>query len=157
MLTKDELNELFRYAEGELFWKKSRSGIKDINKPAGYVRDHKYRYIQIKGRSYLAHRLIWVWHGKDLPEELDHINGDKSDNRLENLRPASRVENLLNFGSKGGTSKFRGVYLESYSGKWRAEFRRKFLGRFEKEEDAAKAWNIAASNFSKDFPKLNGV
>lgn len=62
--------------------------------PAGYPTGHGYRAIRYRGEVYLAHRLAWAFvHGAFPPEVMDHINGDRADNRIANLRAVSQAEN----------------------------------------------------------------
>ena len=122
---------------------------------AGHVHKKKtkgYREIKIAGVICFAHRLAWLFVHGDWPgSELDHINGDRSDNRICNLRPATRSQNLANVRRHcDNTSGFKGV---SASGrKWRATIKigrlQRHLGVFENKEAAAAAYRAAAeANF----------
>ena len=97
--TQEELKQLFTYgpSTGSITWNKDqRSGVK-AGSEAGYVTNRGYKSICIKGRQMLAHRLIWVYMtGSVAPEEIDHINRDKLDNRWDNLRLANRTSNQAN-------------------------------------------------------------
>ena len=93
---------------------------------------------------------------------VDHINGDGLDNRRGNLRLATRSQNAINAKKrKNTTSRFKGVYFDSYTGKWRAAIHRDgkriHLGRFAVEEDAAFAYNRAAVELFQDFALLNDI
>ena len=57
---------------------------------AGYLR------AEFEGKSYLLHRLAYLYHYGYIPEEIDHIDGDKTNNKIENLRPCTRSQNMLN-------------------------------------------------------------
>jgi hypothetical protein len=89
------------------------------------------------GQPYVAARIIWkLVYGHD-PVEIDHINRAKTDNRLVNLREASRADNCRNRGLlRNNTSGVSGVYLEKYSGLWVVEVNGKRYGR-RKSKDAA--------------------
>jgi hypothetical protein len=68
-----------------------------IYKKMGSARDDGYVYLYVDGKQYAAHRIIWKLHtGEDPIEVIDHINGDKSDNRIVNLRDVSHLENARN-------------------------------------------------------------
>lgn len=96
------------------------------------------------GRSYLQHRIIWkIVYGSE-PEQIDHINGDRTDNRIANLRAASNALNLCNRRlSSNNTSGFNGVYWSNQKGRWAAEVIidgvKRRLGFFDRIEDAAAA------------------
>src|SRR5689334_22074801 len=65
-------------------------------KEAGNVRGDGYRSIDVGNIKYLAHRLAWALHHGEEPIEIDHINGDRGDNRYANLREVTRTENNMN-------------------------------------------------------------
>lgn len=118
---------------------------------------HGYVRIRIDGKLHSAHRLAWlVVHGY-MPDELDHINLIKDDNRIENLRPATRSENQRNKGKQSNnTSGYKGVYWDKSKGKWHARAqdangKQKFLGSFPTPESASAAYNDFASNLHGEF------
>lgn len=79
---------------------------------------------KIGGQSYYAHRLIWKLLRWTEPVEIDHINGDKTDNRIENLRNVTRAENMRNCRRySSNSSGVTGVYFDKRSGKWAAAIR----------------------------------
>lgn len=88
---QQKLNELFDYdpSTGYLF-------DAGTSKRADYKHGRGYRCVYIKDRAYMAHRVIWKMKRGVVPEYLDHINMDKSDNRMENIRAASSKINSLN-------------------------------------------------------------
>lgn len=122
-----------------------------------------YRTLCINKKRYLSHRIIasaflgLKMHGSN--KEVDHINGDKSDNSIDNLRLVSRSENLKGFQStrKGATSKYRGVSMPKGRSSWIVHLNNKYLGSFKHEIDAAKAWDRAAliAGFSKESLNFN--
>ena len=94
-----KLRTLLKYENGKLFWKcdAPRGKIKAGTR-AGYVDTDGYRLVGIAGVYYKEHRIIWRMHyprGK-MPEILDHIDGNRSNNKIENLRVANRVLNRIN-------------------------------------------------------------
>lgn len=93
------LHELFVYKNGKLYWRndaaKGRTKAGDV---AGYVDSQGYITVGIAGVYYKAHRIIWRMHyptGK-MPHTLDHIDGNKSNNNIKNLRRATHSENMHN-------------------------------------------------------------
>jgi len=94
------LHSLFRYRDdGQLIWIKGKTGAKK-GKAAGSMHRNGYKVITIDGKQYPAHRLIWAYHHGYLPEcEIDHINRERDDNRIENLRMVSTSCNQRNTGN----------------------------------------------------------
>ena len=144
-MKQKNLKELFYYENGQLFWKE-RKQRRQFNKPAGYIRPDGYRRIMINRKRYLAHRLIWILHHGDIPQnmEIDHKNHDPSDNRLKNLRLVSHLENHHNKSKyKKNRSGFTGIYWHSQTNKWCAQIKingeQKHLGLFKNIEDAIAA------------------
>lgn len=93
--------------------------------------------------------------------DVDHINGDRTDNRKSNLRLCTRSQNLQNMGSKPGTSSYKGVSWAKDRQKWRVSLRVNNkninVGDFENEEEAALAYNVAASRAYGEYARLNVV
>ena len=90
---------------------------------------------------------------------VDHINGNGLDCRRSNLRLADQTLNNANARPRVGTSRFKGVYFDRSRGKWSARIqsrgRQSFLGRFDSEEEAALAYDAAASVHFGQFARLN--
>ena len=124
-----------------------------IGRIAGHIDADGYRRISVRGKRYFAHRLAWwfvygIWPDK----ELDHINLNKDDNRVCNLRLVTRSQNKQNMGSvKGSLSAFKGAHWESARKKWRAviviDGKSIFLGRFNTDKEAAAAYAMAAKKY----------
>ncbi len=114
-----------------------------------------YAYRKHKNKSVLLHRLIT---SAPKGKVVDHINRNGLDNRRENLRVVGRKENALNSSFiPNGTSKYRGVRYSKNA--WQSEIMvdRKYiyLGRFKSEEDAARAYDAAATMYFKSDARLN--
>lgn len=156
MPSKDELNRELKYdpLTGELYWRIPKRN-RVIGSRAGGVKG-RYRYITIDGVNYLEHRVIWTMiHGSiPLGKEIDHINRDGCDNRLENLRLVTRRENVLNSGVAGSDcSKYPGVTKSKSPGKWvtglHINSNRVNIGTYTTEEDAYNAYCQAVIEYNK--------
>jgi hypothetical protein len=140
-----------------------------------FISDHRYEYLNqfswhavryyntyyakawIDGKKVYMHKLI-------LPDakEIDHVNRNGLDNRDENLREATRSQNAANKSKASGmSSKHKGVSWDKLNKKWRVvimvDYKQQSLGRFEREEDAALAYNEKALELYGEFAVLNDV
>ncbi len=98
MITQDELKQLLSYdsVSGLFTWIKPQKGIK-VGAIAGNLSSSGYARIRINGKSYQTHRLVYLYVYGFIPtQDVDHINGNRSDNRACNLRLATRSENNQN-------------------------------------------------------------
>ncbi len=101
-ITHSRLTELicFDPATGIFTWKENRGGMRFAGKPSGHKKTNGYIEITVGGWRYLAHRLGWFFvHGSWPVNDIDHINGDRSDNRIVNLRDVLPTDNLQNSAS----------------------------------------------------------
>lgn len=148
-LTAEEARRLFRYdpETGELYWRVG-GGRRKVGVPAGCVFKpgaNYYRRVSVGHKFYYAHRMAWlVWYGHWPKNEIDHINGDTLDNRIENLRDVDCAENRKNQRiSSANTSGALGVRWHGEKGRWQARMQvcRKeiHLGYFDHLEDAVAA------------------
>lgn len=136
-------NELFEYNSGKLIWNVKRNNRIKKGMEAGYLHHHGYIIVRVNDKLVPAHRIIYEMHNGQIPEgmEIDHINRIKTDNRIENLRLATRRQNSCNLGTN--TSGVPGVYWCKQQSKWRARIfvngRNIHLGLFKDINDAAEA------------------
>ena len=118
---------------------------------AGTTRKDGYCRINIDGRLYYAHRIVWKMHyGEEPPKYIDHVDGDPSNNRPDNLREATQSQNQVNAkkNMRSNTSGLRGVYWDDQRDKWHAgimvDYCRFHLGRFDDPIVAAMVFDRAA-------------
>ena len=127
---------------GNLLWTTPRtSGPKGKN-GAGYENGNGYSRLKIKSLYYLNHRVVWFLNYGYVPDVLDHIDGDPSNNRVENLRPATNALNQRNRLSYG-ICKFKGVTIGCGKYRCRAHKGGKLIhvGYFKTPEEAARAYD----------------
>lgn len=166
-VTKEEgdwFKDNFRYDPdtGYLWWTKRGNG-RQTDRPVGTLDNHGYLRTQIKRKPFKMHRLAWfLYHGVWPKKYIDHINGVKNDNRIENLREATQSENQGNMKiRKGGTSMYKGVSWSKRYGKWQAQIGVKYrtinLGYYDNEEEAALVYNKAALEFFGGYAKINDL
>jgi hypothetical protein len=135
------LKSLFYYEDGQLIRKTSTMGNGNIagkaigTKPTK-SRNFRYSTTKINGKHWCVHKLIYMYHYNNCPVQLDHINGDTTDNRIENLRPATATQNMCNRKLfVNSTSKCKGVSWSKRANKWFVYIdtnkRRKNVGYFQ--------------------------
>lgn len=118
-----------------------------------------YVYLLFSGKRYSAHRMAWLYFYGEIPDGIiDHANGDKTDNRIVNLRIADNYENNYNsFIRKDNKSGVKGVYFSKFHKKWHARIkvnkRNINLGYFDKLECAESAYKEAAIKHHGAFYK----
>jgi hypothetical protein len=161
MLTKDLLNELFSYDSetGELKWRVNRSNV-TAGTPIAGVTANGYLSVSVGGKTHQAHRLIWLMYHGFLPanSRIDHINGNRKDNRISNLRLATDAQNASNAKlSVKNTTGFKGVSRTAYGfgAHVNKDGRKTFLGVFKTPEDAARAYDSAALEAYGEFARTN--
>lgn len=115
------LNELFEYREGHLYWKiKPSNRVKvKVGDLAGHKNAQNYMVVTIHGRRYRNHRVIFFMHHGYLPNEIDHIDGNTLNNKIQNLREATRSQNMANKKRySSSVSGVKGVSWHKASKKW---------------------------------------
>ena len=148
LITQDRLKSLLTYDPdtGEFRWKIATARRTKIGCLAGAISNKGYMRIQVDRRIYSAHRLAWLYtYGVWPTGVIDHINQNKDDNRLCNLRDVSLSVNARNCKlQKNNSSGYKGVSYWAHRRKWAAQIRtegkNKLLGMFDTPAEAANAY-----------------
>ena len=163
MLTQDQIKAMFEYRpDGNLIRRVAVAGRGHCVgavvgfKPKQVSRNNRYATTKVSGQHWTVHRLIYLYHHGWVPEQLDHINGNTLDNRIENLRPADQSSNMCNrkrfLNNKSGV---KGVSWHSHQKKWFVYLdvnkKRKNIGYFDDLEFAELAANEARAKFHGAF------
>jgi hypothetical protein len=155
------LQETFSYEDGILIWKQPTGRRTSVGQIAGRS-NNAYKAIGFMGKEYMAHRLVFMFHHGYLPPEVDHIDGNKMNNRIENLRPATHAENLKNQKIKiNNVSGLKNVGWAKREQRWRVRLtvngKDKHIGYF-KDRDLADLVAVEACNlYHKEFSAYKGV
>lgn len=142
-LTKLYLNKIFLYKDGELYWKNS-------GKKAGHLKNKNYYCVGLNNKEYKIHRIIYIMMFDDSSCLVDHIDNNRLNNRIENLRPTTVLFNNWNAKlKKTNTSGAKGVSWVKRTKSWRVQIRvngkPKHLGLF-KDFELAELVAIEARN-----------
>jgi hypothetical protein len=156
MLTQERLKELLSYnpETGVFVWRTRRSGIK-VGVLVGSPNADGYLRIMVDKKRYLSHRLAWFYmYGYWPDKQIDHINRVRTDNRIENLREATPLQNTWNLSIRSyNTSGLTGASVHKKSGKWIAQIsiagRKKHLGLHATAEEAHIAYLEAKEQHHK--------
>lgn len=163
MITQEQLKQILNYdpETGIFTWKISPRRAVHPGTVAGSENGHGYRQIFYRGKTYLSHRLAWLYvHGSLPPSDIDHVDGNGLNNAITNLRLCTKTQNMGNRKpNKNNTSGYKGVSWDKRKKKFRAQIRQsgkcKFLGYFDTIEQAAEAYNQAAVVYFGSFANLN--
>lgn len=151
--TKEILHQHFNYVDGKLVWKNTYSKAK-ANKPVGWVEKNGYVATNLNGIRYRVHRLVFMYFHGYCPDYIDHIDGNKQNNSIENLRKADVFQNACNRSAiKTNKLKIKGVCKDG--GRYKANIK-KFgksyhLGYFDTAEEAEQAYLQAAKKLHGEF------
>jgi hypothetical protein len=157
--SQEVLREKFDYIDGNLIWKKSQYGLAAGAK-AGTIMKRGYVIVGVNSTRYYAHRLVWIWHyGEIQTEMIDHINGLRHDNKIENLRQATRSQNFQNRKiSSANTSGIKGVCFCKTKKMWIAKVQLDkkvvFCKYFHAKEDAAIAYQTESKKYFGNFARV---
>ena len=159
MITQQRALELFDYRDGGLFWKVKPAKQIAIGAEAGCKNSHGYHVVRVDGILYGAHRVIFLMHNGYLPDYIDHIDGNRLNNRIDNLRQATNVENCYNRDKQSNNkSGFKGVHWKKQINHWVVEIQvnkvKKYLGIYKDLELAALVASEARDLYHGKFAKI---
>ena len=154
-ITQSELHSALKYdADTGLFtWVKPTSNRVKPDAPAGVLKNEGYIIVGFKSRQHLAHRLAWFYSYGEWPKgEIDHINRNRQDNRLVNLRDTTRSENARNTGARPNSSSgIKGISWDKLCKRWRVQMRangkQTYIGVFKTIEEATIAYKKFAVTY----------
>lgn len=167
-VTAARVRDLFDYdpTDGQLRWRVKKRWNGKVGAVAGAVNRDGYREIGVDGRTYKAHRLVWLHqHGAWPAGQIDHANRDRSDNRLSNLRDANASQNCANKSTTAADG-MRGIYIKRkrrvrYGAHIKVAGKNRHLGYFDTLEQAQAAYSLAAQaawgEFAGVAPELKGT
>jgi len=155
MITQEKLKEILSYdpASGNFVRLVAPHNSVKVGDVAGTLHPEGYILIKVDGKRYRAHRLAWLYvHGVFPPDQIDHINGVRADNRLSNLRPATNAENQRNRGATANNkSGHKGVRWHPRDRKWLAQIAlhgvQTHLGLFDDINDAIAAYAAGVAKY----------
>lgn len=161
LFSQELIKSIFDYNNGHLYWKIKYSRKVIVGKQAGYRNPKDNReVICLSGNMFFTYRLIFFYFNGWWPEEIDHADRNPANNKIENLRPATRSQNKINRRSRiGSSSKYLGVNFDKRSKKWVSRIRingkSTQIGSFKEENLAALTWNRFAVKYYGEFANLN--
>lgn len=164
MLEYTELHELLYYNSetGDFIRLLDKRGKYKKGDVAGHLQKDGYICIRLESKRYKAHRLAWLYMtGMWTTKDIDHVNGNKSDNRWCNLRECDDSQNQANRPIPCyNTTGYKGIYLSKYN-RWCASIKVKgkqiHIGSYSTKEEAALAYNVNAASFFGEFARLNKI
>ena len=163
--TRDDLAKILHYDPETGAFTRKTTGYAPLDarlagKPAGTLNGRGYVVISVFERPVRAHRLAWLCMTGEWPDEdIDHINGNRADNRWCNLRAASRWQNIHNMGMRArNTSGLKGASYDTRRDNWRSQItvngKHHFLGRYSTAQEAAEVYAEAARRMVGEFARV---
>lgn len=138
-LTKEYLHTLFEYKDGNLYWKIS-TGNARIGKLAGCIGKNGYWQITINKKIYKAHRLIFMMFNGYMPNFVDHVDGNRNNNLIKNLREATHIQNCFNRKIMTNKTPVKGVVWKPHIERWEVSCwkeNKKYYGGYFKDKEKA--------------------
>jgi inorganic pyrophosphatase len=154
LVTKELLHQLFDYKDNCLVWKINRGSNQMTGKKAGSQLKNGYWHIRINKKAIYTHRAVFLYHYGFLPETIDHIDGNPSNNAVENLREATQSQNnrnrkrKLNKYGQHGITLLKGKY---WMPKLQVDKKLIYVGVYKNLDDAKTAYENAVKKYCGDF------
>jgi hypothetical protein len=155
-------SQYFYYEDGHLFRKVATGPTTKAGDKAGGLDDKGYLTVRYNNTKFKAHRIIWEMHFGVIPKgyEIDHIDHNRLNNKLENLRLATRSQNVRNTPiTSKNKSGYKGVSWNKQMSKWVVQIRqnnmKKHIGYFENVIEAAKAYDSALKTIDPTYGSFN--
>ena len=158
ILTQDYLNQIFEYKDGILYWKVDRKPNKIKGKAAGCLDGKGYLQVKINNILHKNHRIIYLMKNGNLPKNLDHIDGNPLNNKIENLRPCTISQNTMNSKiSARNKSGIKGVEWHKRLKKWVVRIQvdgiRKYFGSYNDIDYAKFVADAMRYKYHKEFSR----
>jgi hypothetical protein len=155
-LTYEQAHEFFEYRDGDLYWKINPKYHNKIGKKVGTLNEEGYVTCGLFHKSHYVHRIIYLMHHGKTPAQVDHIDNNKSNNKIENLRAASQQQNSCNEKLRStNTSGVKGVSFNKRLQKWHARighfYKEIHVGYFTTLEEAEKAVKEKREQLNMEF------
>jgi hypothetical protein len=162
-MEQQKIREYFDYSDGVLYWKIKTAQCVKVGQPAGsFDKRTGYHRVRVDCKFQKAHRIIFLYHHGYLPDFVDHIDGNKTNNKIENLRGATLSQNCMNQKiSTRNTSGTKGVMWHKRDKKWFVQLRVNSkchsFGYYEDKELAELVAIEATNKLHKEFSAYQGV
>lgn len=149
----EEAVSLFEYKDGELFWKSDRGNQVKAGALAGSKSMYGYWEIRYKSKLYLRHRIIYLMFKNSWPDIIDHIDQNRTNDKIENLREVNKSQNNHNSIFIRGKITYRGVYYHKGIKKYVAQIRLfgkgRYLGAYSTPELASQRYEEEKKEYAK--------
>lgn len=158
IISQEYLNYIFDYKDGELYRKIKTGDSVKIGDKAGWHKHSGYMCVSVLAKSIYIHRVIFLMFHGYLPKYIDHIDGNPSNNKIENLREATQSQNMAN-SSRTNKKKLKGTTFCKKQKKWISaimiNYKRIHIGYFKTELEAHNAYTKKADEYFKEFARHN--
>jgi len=158
MVTQEQLQKIFSYKDGNLYWEIVTCSKLKVGQKAGWSGKKGYLYSRVGYKSYAIHRLIWIFHNGNIEDGkiIDHIDRNILNNKIENLRLATHSQNNQNSAKKStNSSGFKNVYWSTEKSRWIAKCDvngiTKYGGAYKSLNDAVQAAILLRKKFHAEF------